>query len=66
MSDRRVGDDALEIRLHGRDDRAVGDPDDGHHEQDRCEVDRGLREERDRETQESVRADLQHHAGQDD
>ena len=66
VRDRRVGDDPLQVRLHRRDDGAVGDADHREHEQDRREVDRGLREHRDREPQEAVGAHLEHHAGQHD
>ena len=56
----------FQVRLHRGDDRAVGDADHREHEQDRREVDRGLREHRDREAQEPVGAHLQQHAGQHD
>ena len=65
VRDRRVRDQPFQVRLHGGDDGAVDDADRPQHEEQRREVDRGLREEREREAQEPVGAHLEQHAGQD-
>ena len=65
MADRRVGDQPLQVRLHHRDQRAVDDSDHRQRQEQRRRLDRDLRKERDRETQEAVGPHLQHHAGQD-
>ena len=65
VGDRRVGDEPLEVLLHRGDDGAVGDPDDGEREQQRPGPVGRLGEEVDAEPEQAVRAELQHHAGQD-
>ena len=67
VADRGVGDQLLPILLHQADQRAVDDADDRKDRQNLHDggVDRGFRQQRQREAQESVGPHLQQDAGQD-
>ena len=65
VGDRRVGDQPLQVLLHGGADRAVDDADHAERDQQRGEVGRRLGEQVEAEAQEPVGAELQHDAGQD-
>ena len=64
MADRGVSDQAFQVRLHHRDQRAINDPDHGEREKQRHRLDRDGREQRNRKAQKAVRAHLEHHARQ--
>ena len=66
VAHRAVRDQLLEVGLHDRHDRAVDDRDHGEGDDERRKVLRRLREERDRESEESVAAEFQQHASKDD
>src|SRR4029077_2743510 len=69
VADRTVGDQLLHVFLHHADERAVNYADDrqNHHDGDNFVARRGvLRQERQREADESVRPHFQQNAGQDD
>ena len=61
----RVRDQSLHVRLHDRDDRAVEDRDHGQHQHHGPEVDGRLREQRQVEPDQPVRADLRQQRRQD-
>ena len=64
VADGRVGDQALQIVLHGGHERAVDDADDGQHADERGHAVRRVGKQRQAEAQDAVGAELQHHAGQ--
>ncbi len=66
VADGAVGDQLLEVGLDDGDDGAVDDGDEREHDDERRERLRGIGEERQRETQEAVAAELEQDAGQDD
>ncbi len=63
---RRVGDQALEVALHGRHHGPVDDADDPERHHQGSEVGGGLGEEVQPEAEEPVGPQLEHHPGQDD
>ena len=65
MRHRGIGDELLHVLLHQRDQRGVDDGDHRQRVDQRREIDRRLREHRQREAQEAVAADLQQDRGQD-
>ena len=65
VAHRAVRDELLQVGLHDRHDRTVDDGDHREHDDKRREVLRRLREERDREADEAVAAQLQQNARQD-
>ncbi len=65
VADRRVGDELLEVGLDQGHDRAIDDGDERQHDDGHREGLRGVREERQREADEAVGAQLEQHAGQD-
>ncbi len=65
VGDRGVGDQLLHVDLGPGDQRAVDDADQRQADDPGRELGRGLREERDREAQEAVGAELEQDAGQD-
>ena len=66
MRHRRIGDELLHVLLHQGDQRGVDDGDDRERVDQRREIDRGLREHRQREAQEAVAAHLQQDRREDD
>ena len=62
---RGIGDELFHVLLHQRDQRGVDDGDDRQREDQRRELNRGLREHRQRKAQEAVTAHLQQDRGQD-
>jgi hypothetical protein len=66
VADRAVGDQLLEVRLDQGDDRAVNDRDQRQGDDQWRPGDRGVGEERHRETDQPVAAQLEEHAGKDD
>ncbi len=65
VTDGRVRHKSFQVRLHGRHDRAVDDPDDRQAGHPRGEVDRCLRKQRQVEAEEPVGAELQEYGGQE-
>ncbi len=66
VGDRRVGDQPLQVLLHGGDDAAVDDADGPEREHDRREPHGGLGEQVEAEAQEAVGAQLEQDAGEVD
>ena len=65
MRHRGIGDQLLHVLLHQRDQRGVDDGDDRERVDERREIERRLREHRQREAQEAVAAHLQKDRGKD-
>src|SRR6202167_2778206 len=65
VTNRRIGNYALEVGLHHGDQRAVDDPDYGQRHEQRNRLDRDGGKQRNRETQKAVGAHLEHHARED-
>ena len=65
VAHRRVGDQLLEVRLDDGHDRAVDDRDEAQHDDQRTPLVGRVGEERQREADEAVAAELEQHAGED-
>ena len=65
VADRRIGHQAFQIGLHGRDECGVDDADDCQNCDGLRHTVRGLRKQRQAETQDAVRAQFQHDACKD-
>ena len=66
VGNRRVGNQLLDVVLHHRHQRGVDDGENRQRKDERCEIVRRQREHRQREADETVTAELQHDASQND